>query len=158
MDPLTLLALAQTAYSTIKTAVATGKEIQGMIGDISSLMESVAGLTLLSAEGPKKNLFGGTSQSAEKEAMDAYQAKQKANEMMQEIQNLFVAQYGYQEWMRLQSEITRIKKERKRAAEEAAKSRQKMWDAIGLWGSILLIIIVFSIAIGAAAYLYTLSH
>jgi hypothetical protein len=152
---LTILALAQTAYGAIKSGIAAGKEIQGMIGDVSSLMGTVGDLTRLVASPPKAGLFK-SKVSAEKQAMDAYAAKQQVQKMMLEAQNLFVSEYGYQAWLSIQKEITRIKKEEKRAAEIAAKERAEFLRGLAVWSSVFVITIVVFIGIFFVAYLFTL--
>jgi hypothetical protein len=155
MDPLTILALAQTAYGAIKSGIAAGKEIQGMMQDVSSLMGTVGEITRLAAEPKKGGLFT-SKESAEKRAMDAYHAKQQINKMMQEAQNLFVAEYGYAEWMRLQEEITRIKKADRLAREKAERERQEFLRGLLVWSSVAIILLCIISAVFFVAYLYTL--
>ena len=152
MDPLTILALAQTAYGAIKSGIAAGKEIQGMMQDVSSLMGTVGEITRLAAE-PKKGSLFSSKESAEKRAMEAYAAKQQINKMMQEAQNLFVSEYGYPEWMRLQEEIIRIKKADRLAAEKAAREREQFLRGLLIWGSVAIIIFCLCFVAFFVAYL-----
>jgi hypothetical protein len=154
MDPLTILALAQTAYGAIKSGIAAGKEIQGMMQDVSSLMSSVGEITRLVAA-PKNSIFQ-SKETAEKRAMDAYAAKQQINKMMQEAQNLFVSEYGYAEWMRLQEEITRIKKADRLAREKADSERAEFLRGLAVWASVFVITIVVFMVIFFVAYLLTM--
>lgn len=132
MDPLTILAGCTAAYNAIKSGIAAGKEIQGMIADVSSMMDSVGHLTQIAARPPAPSVF--SDKSAEAIAMEAYTAKAKADELMNEVRNAFVSEYGLGAWDTVQAEATRIKKEAKlaaiRAADEAVKSRQEMLDAL----------------------------
>jgi len=153
MDPLTILALAQTAYGAIKSGIAAGKEIQGMMQDVSSLMGSVGEITRLVAD-PPKSIFQ-SKETAEKRAMDAYAAKQQINKMMQEAQNLFVSEYGYGEWIRLQEEITRIKKADKLAAEKAKRERENFLRGLIIWVSVAVILLCLIFVAFFVAYLLT---
>jgi hypothetical protein len=153
MDPLTILALAQTAYGAIKSGIAAGKEIQGMMQDVSSLMGSVGEITRLVAD-PPKSIFQ-SKETAEKRAMDAYAAKQQINKMMQEAQNLFVSEYGYGEWIRLQEEITRIKKADKLAAEKAKRERENFLRGLMIWVSVAVILLCLIFVAFFVAYLLT---
>ena len=153
MDPLTILALAQTAYGAIKSGIAAGKEIQGMMQDVSSLMGSVGEITRLVAD-PPKSIFQ-SKETAEKRAMDAYAAKQQINKMMQEAQNLFVSEYGYGEWIRLQEEITRIKKADKLAAEKAKRERENFLRGLMICVSVAVILLCFIFVAFFVAYLLT---
>ena len=153
MDPFTILALAQTAYGAIKSGIAAGKEIQGMMQDVSSLMGSVGEITRLVAD-PPKSIFQ-SKETAEKRAMDAYAAKQQINKMMQEAQNLFVSEYGYGEWIRLQEEITRIKKADKLAAEKAKRERENFLRGLMIWVSVAVILLCLIFVAFFVAYLLT---
>jgi hypothetical protein len=146
--------LAQTAYGAIKSGIAAGKEIQGMMQDVSSLMGSVGEITRLAAEPKKKTLFS-SKESAEKRAMDAYAAKQQINKMMQEAQNLFVAEYGYPEWIKLQEEIIRIKKADRLAKEKEERGKAEFLRGLAIWGSVFILIFVVIIVVFFVAYLFT---
>jgi hypothetical protein len=152
LDPLTILALAQTAYGAIKSGIAAGKEIQGMMEDVSSLMGTVGEITRLAAE-PKKGTLFSTKESAEKRAMDAYRAKQEINRMMQEAQNLFVSEFGYAEWMRLQEEITRIKKADRLAREKEENERKEFMRGLAVWASVFVLVFVVMVILTFCAYL-----
>ena len=53
MDPLTILALAKASYEAIKTGISVGKEMQGMFGDVMSLLDSAGKLSRIAARPPK---------------------------------------------------------------------------------------------------------
>jgi hypothetical protein len=144
MDPITILAGATAAYNAIKQGISIGKEIQGMIGDVTSIMDSVGQLTQISAKPPRPGLMSG--KSAEAIAMEAYAAKSKAEQMMHEVKNAFVAQYGLNAWEIVQAEATRIKKEQKlaqqKAAHEAEKAREEFLHNLKVFGFAFLVIAV----------------
>jgi hypothetical protein len=127
MDPITILAGCTAAYNAIKSGISVGKEIQGMIGDVSSIMDSVGQLTQV-ANNPKPNLLAG--KSAQAIAMEAYAAKAQAEKMYHEVSNAFIAQYGLKAWESVQVETVRIKKEQKLAAQKAAHEAQKSQDEL----------------------------
>lgn len=128
MDPITILAGATAAYNAIKQGISVGKEIQGMIGDVTSIMDSVGQLTQVAANPPKPGFMSG--KSAEAIAMEAYAAKNQAEMMMHEVKNAFVAQYGLNAWDVVQAEATRIKKEQKLAAQKAKHEAQKAQEEL----------------------------
>ena len=70
MDPLTVLALAQTAFAGLKAGIAAGKEIQHVAKDLSDLWGSLAKLTQIAAEPPRKSLF--SNKSPEQIAIERY--------------------------------------------------------------------------------------
>ena len=151
MDPLTILAVAKGSYEAIKTGIKLGKEIKGMFTDVASLMDSAAKLTQIAASPPKPKLFGG--KSAEQLAMESYQAKKQANDMLNEVRNAFVSTHGLAAWDWVMAETTRIKKQIKRAEEEAAMEEARRQEE--LWGNIATYGIVFLIIVGGGMALFT---
>lgn len=157
MDPITILAGCTAAYNAIKQGIAVGKELQGMIGDVSSIMDSVGQLTQFAAKPPRPSLMSG--KSAEAMAMEAYAAKNKAEMMMHEVKNAFIAQYGLNAWDVVQSEATRIKKEQKLAAQKAAHeaevARAELMHNLTVFASVIGLIVVMGIGM---AVTYSFMH
>lgn len=150
MDPLTVLAVAKGSYEAIKAGIKVGKEIQGMLGDVSQLWGSVAKLTQLAADPPRAGLFA--KKSTEQIAIDAFTAKKQAEEWEAEIRNSIVAQYGLKGWDEIQREITRIKKQQKLLAIQAQREQEQFLDDLKLLGSVIfggffLVALLVSVAI-----------
>jgi hypothetical protein len=124
MDPLSVLAVATTAYNALKSGIEAGKELQGMAADLSSLWQSAAQLTRMAAEPPKKTFFV-TQKDAEARAIEIYIARQKAMELTLEAKRLFIAEYGLGAWDSVQKEVVRIKKEAERMRIEEEKAAQQ---------------------------------
>ena len=119
MDPLTILAAAQAAYSGIQAAISAGKEIQSMAADLSELWGSIAKLTHLSAEKPKISVFSG--KTAEQIAIERYAAKAEAQDLALKAKNMFVGRFGLAAWDQVQREVIEIRKEIER--EKYAKEK-----------------------------------
>lgn len=155
MDPITILAGCTAAYNAIKQGISVGKEIQGMIKDVSSIMDGVGKLTHIAAD-PRPQFLSG--KSAEALAMEAYSAKAEAERMFNEVKNVFISQHGIQSWDWVLQETNRIKKEQKRLAEqeaqEAALFQEQLMNDLLVYGSALLIIMI--VAIGLAILLIKL--
>jgi hypothetical protein len=147
MDPLTLLAAAKASYEAIKAGIAVGKELQGMASDMGSLFDSVAAITRTAAD-PKSNLMSG--KSAQQIAMEAYAAKAEADQMMEDLKNHFIGEFGIVAWDQVLSATTQIKKDQKAAALQAAKDQEEMMGNVMLWGTafliFLLVVALFSMA------------
>ena len=147
MDPITILAGCTAAYNAIKQGISVGKELQGMIGDVSSIMDSVGQLAQVAAKPPKPSMLSG--KSAEAIAMEAYAAKNQAEMMMHEVKNAFIAQYGLNAWDVVQAEATRIKKEQKLAAQKAAHEAQVAQEELAhnvmVYGAATLVVIAIVI-------------
>ena len=154
MDPLTVLALAQTAFAGLKAGIAAGKEIQHVAKDLSDLWGSLAKLTQIAAEPPRKSLF--SSKSPEQIAIERYTAKAEAQDLTAKAKNMFVGQFGLAAWDQVQREVINIRKEIEREKYMAEKARaaklEELRDAavitmivlgliamIGLVGMVLLV-------------------
>lgn len=121
MDPLTVLALAQTAFAGVKAGIAAGKEIQHMAKDLSDLWGSLAKLTQIAAEPPRKSIF--SNKSAEQIAIERYTAKAEAQDLAAKAKNMFVGQFGLSAWDQVQREVINIRKEIEREKYMAEKAR-----------------------------------
>ena len=108
MDPLTLLAAAKVSYEALKAGIAVGKELQGMAADMGSLFDSVAAITRVAAD-PKGSLMAG--KTAQQVAMEAYAAKAEADQMMEELKNHFIGEFGIAAWDQVLAATTQIKKD-----------------------------------------------
>ena len=150
MDPLTILAVAQTAYGAIKAGIAAGKEIQHMAKDLSDLWGSLAKLTQIAADPPKKTFFN--SKSAEQIAIERYTARAEAQDLTLKAKNMFVGTYGLAAWDQVQREVINIRKEIERQKWEDEKVRaaqlQEIKDATAVTVIVLGILSVMFV-IGA---------
>jgi hypothetical protein len=154
MDPLTVLALAQTAFAGLKAGIAAGKEIQHVAKDLSDLWGSLAKLTQIAAEPPRKSLF--SNKSPEQIAIERYTAKAEAQDLTAKAKNMFVGQFGLAAWDQVQREVINIRKEIEREKYMAEKARaaklEDMRDAavitiivlglVGLSGLIGMVLLV----------------
>ena len=139
MDPLTLLAAAKASYEAIKAGIAVGKELQGMAKDLGSLFDSVAAITRAAAD-PKGSLTSG--KTAQQIAMEAYAAKAEADQMMEELKNHFIGEFGIAAWDQVLSATTQIKKDQKAAALQAQKDQEEFLHNVMVWGSAFLAVIL----------------
>ena len=139
MDPLSLLAAAKVSYEALKAGIAVGKELQGMAKDLGSLFDSVAAITRVAAD-PKGSLTSG--KSAQQIAMEAYAAKAEADQIMEELKNQFIGQFGIAAWDQVLSATTQIKKDQRAAALEAQKEQEELMNNIMMWGSAFLIVVL----------------
>lgn len=139
MDPLTLLAAAKVSFEALKTGIAVGKELQHMAADLGSLFDSVAAITRVAAD-PKGSLMAG--KSAQQIAMEAYAAKAEADQMMEELKNHFIGEFGIAAWDQVLSHTTQIRKDQKAAALEVEKEQAELMHTLMTWGAALLTLIV----------------
>ena len=83
VDPITAVATATRAFNTIKSAFAAGRDIEGMAGDLSRWMGAVSDIKKAEEYSKKPPLFKKlfASGSIEEEAIQAFMAKKKAEDM-----------------------------------------------------------------------------
>ena len=143
MDPLTILALARGSYEAIKAGISVGKEMQGMFGDVMSLLDSAGKIAKLAAEPPKPGLFN--EKSAEQIAIEAFTAKAEVEKMMAEVKNTFLSEYGILAWDEILRETTRIKKEQIAARLQAQKEQEAFMQDVMVWGSAFMFLVVLII-------------
>ena len=140
MDPITILALAKGSYEAIKAGIGVGKEIQGMFGDVMSLLDSAGKLTRIAAQPAKGNLF--SEKTPEQLAIEAFTAKAEVEKMMLEVKNTFISEYGITAWDEILKETTRIRKEQAAARALARKKQEELMYNVMLYGSAFLLLVV----------------
>ena len=149
MDPLTILAAAQAAYSALQAGIAAGKEIQGMAADLSELWGSVAKLTHISAEKPSANIF--SDKSAEQIAMERYAAKAEAQDLALKAKNMFVGRFGLAAWDQVQREVIEIRKEierQKYEEERATAAKMEEIQEVAVVTGIVLLLLSIMLIVG----------
>jgi len=154
MDPASIaliFGVAKTAFEGIKAGIKVGKDIQGMVSDISKLYGSVAKLTHLSASPPRPPMF--SKITAEEMAMDIVVKRKQAEEWFNEVKNEFVGTYGIRGWEEVQKEITRIKKAQKEEAARAAKEAAELKKDLMLLATMIIGVLVVSAVVFFVAIL-----
>ena len=124
MDPISALAVAQTAYAAIRKGFQYGKEVESMAGDIGRWMGAISTVKN-SHEKAKKRKFV----SIEEEALETFAAKRKAEAMEHELRTFINMSYGPSAWQEVIKVQAQIRKDR--AAAEAAMKKRK--EEIMLW-------------------------
>jgi|SRR5210317_2023797 hypothetical protein len=124
MDPISALAVAQTAYAAIRKGFQVGKEVESMAGDLGRWMGAI-NTVKNGHEKAKKRKFG----SIEEEALETFAAKKKAEAMEHDLRTFINMNYGpnaWQEVIRVQADI------RKQRALELERKKRKQEELI-LW-------------------------
>lgn len=144
MDPLTLLAAAQAAFSGIQAAIAAGKEIQAVAADLSELWGNLAKLTQIAATPHKPSIFN--KKSAEQVAIERYTARAEAQDLAARAKGLFISQYGLSAWDQVQREVINIRKEIERQRWEEERERAQKLEEIRDATAVTLIV-MFGISV-----------
>ena len=140
MDPISAIGIATTAYNAIKRGFKVGKEIEGMSKDLGRWMGAIQDVK----EGHNK-AKGRSFGSVEEEALEAFAALKKAQQMENELRNFVNLSYGPNAWaevLRIQAQI-RLKK--KEALKEAQRKKERIIEYVAIGALIVILISFFSV-------------
>tara|TARA_B100001094_G_scaffold166265_1_gene160922 strand:+ start:1485 stop:1967 length:483 start_codon:yes stop_codon:yes gene_type:complete len=132
VDPITAVATATAAFNTIKSAFAAGRDIEGMAGDLGRWMGAVSDIK--KAEEYSKNpplfkkLFN--AGSVEEEALQAFMAKKKAEDMREELRNIISFTRGPSAWNELVQTEVNIRKRRQEMIYAQEEYRRKVVEIV----------------------------
>ena len=145
MDPVTAIAAATTAFNVIKKGFDMGRDIESMYGDMGRWMGAVSDVNQANkmAKNPPlfKKLFAGSS--IEEDAMNAFAAKKKAEEMENELRSYVNLVYGPNSWNEILKLQAKIRKDR----QEQIYAQQEMQSYILNVIGIVIASIVFILAV-----------
>jgi hypothetical protein len=134
IDPISAIAVATTAFNTIKKGFEVGRDIESMYGDMGRWMGAIADIDQAEKMNKKpplfKKLFDGSS--IEQEAMDIFAAKKKAQAMEQELKTFVNLVHGPNSWNEILTLQAQIRKDRKKAIYDQEQRRQVIFNAIGI--------------------------
>ena len=147
IDPVSAIGMATAAYSGIKKAIETGKEISEMGSTLNQWATSLSDLDFAhkQTQNPPffKKMFGASE--IEQNALEVWGQKQKAKEMRDELRSYISLYYGPSAWdeiVRIESKMRKERKEAIYAAEERKQARIE-W-AVGLAiGVVAVAVMVF---------------
>ena len=147
IDPVTALATASAAFTTIKKGFQLGRDIEGMAGDLGRWMGAVSDINKADEMAKKPPLFKKVfaAGSVEEEAMATFMARKKAEDMRSELRSMISAMRGPSAWNELVAEEGKIRKRRQEMIYAQEEYRQKVieWCAIGLAGLVVIGMISF---------------
>ena len=152
MDPVTTMAIASSAFSTLKKGFAIGRDIESMAGDLSRWMGALSDLDQAEKEAKNppifKKLFAG--KSIEQEAIEAFAAKKKAQQQRDELKQWIQLTMGSKAWDELIRMEGNIRTQRQETLYRQRERRQKFieWVVITLsilTGAGLLFLLVYMV-------------
>jgi hypothetical protein len=129
IDPASAIALATTAYSGIKKAVAAGKEISELGKDLSNFGKAVSDLDYLGGKAKDPPLWKKVSPGFDTSAIEIWAHQQKVKEMREELREYISLYYGPSAW----ESIVQIEAEQRRMQKEAVYRRQEKIDNLLNW-------------------------
>jgi len=142
MDPVTAIAAASTAFNVIKKGFDMGRDIESMYGDMGRWMGAVSDVNQANkmAKNPPlfRKLFAGSS--IEEDAMNAFAAKKKAEEMENELRSYVNLVYGPNSWNEIIKLQAKIRKDRQEQIYAQQEMQSFILNTIGIiFASIVLV-------------------
>ncbi len=128
IDPITAVATATAAFNTIKQGFQAGREIESMAGDLGRWMGAVSDIKKAEDYAKKPPLFKKlfAAGSVEEEALNAFMAKKKAEDMREELRQIISFTRGPSAWEELIRTEADIRKKRQAAIYAQQEYRQKV--------------------------------
>ena len=148
IDPASAIALATTAFSGIKRAVAAGKEISELGKDISSFGRAVSDLDYMGNKAKDPPLWKRLDPKFDTSAIEIWAAQQKAKEMREELRQHISLYYGPSAW----DSIVAIEAEQRKMQKEAVYRRQEKIDNLINWGIGIVMVLTGFILFAAIIY------
>lgn len=126
IDPVSAIGMATAAFKGIKTAIATGKDIQSMASTLGQWGKAISDLDYAhkQAENPPmfKKIFGASQ--VEQNALEVWGHKQKAKEMREELRSYISLVYGPSAWKEIVQIEANMRKQRREAIYAAEERKQ----------------------------------
>ena len=128
IDPVTALATATSAFSMIKKGFEVGRDVESMGKDLGRWMGAMSDLKKADEYAKKPPLFKKifAAGSVEEEAMAAFMAKKKAEDMREQLRTMITYTRGPSAWQELIKMEADIRVKRQKAI-YAQKERQRFW-------------------------------
>lgn len=129
MDPVTAIAIASTAFNTIKKGIEVGKDLESMSGDLSRWMGAIGNIKEAEKKAKNPSLFKSILNpgSVEQEAIDAFAAKKKVEAMENDLRTFVNFNYGPNSWNEILRMQAQIRKQRLNAQKEKEKFAENVF-------------------------------
>ena len=150
IDPVTAIGLATGAFNSIKTMIATGKDIQDMAGQLGQWGKAISDLDYASQKADKPKWYKALGGGVQANAVETWMHKKKADEMRDELKGYISAVYGPSAW----KEIVHLEGVMRKEQKEAVYAAQEMKENIIAWiVGILLTLLAVSVMGGFVYWL-----
>ena len=149
IDPISAIAMATTAFNTIKKGFEVGRDIESMYGDVGRWMGAVSDIDQAEKMNKKpplfKKIFAGSS--IEEEAMNIFAAKKKAEAMELELRQYVNMVHGPGSWNEILALQGKIRKDRQKAIYAQAERQREIMNVIGI---IVLVGLIGGVVVGGS--------
>jgi len=131
IDPVTAISAATAAFGMLKKGIAVGKDLQDMGSQLSQWAGAVADLEFADRQAQKPPWYKALGGGVEAQAMEIWQAKQKAESMRKELKEFISVMYGPSKWQEILEIEAKLRKEKKEHEHRQIEIKQKIieWSA-----------------------------
>ena len=152
MEPLSIglaLSVASKTYGMIKKTIEAGAEFEQVMGQMSKWWGACQDINKANEVAKKPPLFKKlTFQDSQKEALDAFVAKKKMEEMRGEIRTMLLYRFGPEAWKELCQMEREIKQQRQDMIYAQKERIRKLFDGIIIVAGIIAIVgLIFGIIV-----------
>ena len=150
IDPVTALAAATAAFTTIKKGFEVGRDGASMAGDLSRWMGAVSDIKKCEEYSKRPPLFKKlfAAGSVEEEAMQTFMAKKKAEDMRDQLKQIIILSRGMSAWDELVRTEVDIRKKRQQAIYAQQELRRKVIEII----AVVVVLGIAATAMGLLIY------
>ena len=150
IDPVTALAAATAAFTTIKKGFEVGRDVESMAGDLSRWMGAVSDIKKCEEYSKRPPLFKKlfAAGSVEEEAMQTFMAKKKAEDMRDQLKQIIILSRGMSAWDELVRTEADIRKKRQQAIYAQQEIRRKVIEII----AVVVVLGIAATAMGLLIY------
>lgn len=144
MEPLSIgvaLTVATKSYGMIKKTIEAGAEFEQVMGQMSKWWGACQDITKANETAKKPPLFKKlTFQDSQKEALDAFVAKKKMEEMRGEIRTMLLYRFGPEAWKELCQMEREIKQQRQDMIYEQKERIRALFDGVVIFVGLVMIV------------------
>ena len=150
IDPVTALAAATAAFTTIKKGFEVGRDVESMAGDLSRWMGAVSDIKKCEEYSKRPPLFKKlfAAGSVEEEAMQTFMAKKKAEDMRDQLKQIIILSRGMSAWDELVRTEADIRKKRQQAIYAQQEMRRNVIEII----AVVVVLGIAATAMGLLIY------
>lgn len=149
IDPVTAIGLATSAYNGIKTAIATGRDIQDMGSQLGQWAKAISDLDYAHKKAEKPPWYKALGGGVQASAMEVWMHKKKAQEMRDELRSHISLYYGPSAW----DEIVSIEAQMRKEQKEAIYRKEEIKQSIIEWTLGIIAFIVACAILTGIVYL-----
>jgi DNA-binding transcriptional regulator YbjK len=142
VDPISAMALASSAFATLKKGVSIGRDVHSMGKSLSQWMSAVSDIDRAHHEAKNppifKKLFAG--KSVEQEAMELFTQRKQLENQRDELRRLISSMCGPSAWQELIRMERDIRKKRQETLYAQREARKHFMEAVAIIFLVLTVV------------------